>query len=424
MPVQDGIEVISNPTSRDHRQNYWRRDAALFLYRVDTRTRAASGPTSRPIRPFGGPHEVPAARKIDPIDGIGAVLQVRGQAAGGPTLSEPIDLPLVRGSKRTFYEVVVVGPVIDLTGDVPPLFTDSRYFGEIPSWEAQIGNLGWRGVLADFWAPFVRFAVFGGVGALNMAKVRALEEAFRTNATQILGKYGISDQFALSARYRIISPLVEALGIDEFSAGARAVLSEAAEVNGEIALNESRLAAAKAKFGSWAKAGSFLAVVQGVFAVTDIGAVALDYAAPARLRAGMRPRSRWRSRSRRRPTRSGPTRRRPSTGPPSTRTSRASTCTAGARRGSTGRSTTTSAPGQPSTLAPTRSSTSPTCQPRSPRSSTTRSPSSCSPTTVRESTRLALHPIGKATATVTGELRKKRFYGRPVTVSGRLRKAS
>jgi hypothetical protein len=221
----------------------------------------------------GAPLAVPATRTLDVVFSTLDAFSSAGRSAWAPVLSEPMDLPLVDGSVRTSYVLVAIGPTAD-PSDVPPLFTTARWFGEVDRWRDAASRLGWRGFIGDHLLPVLTLGIFGGIYQVPTARLVQFENALRTDAESILAKYGVSSPVSLSARTKVLAGILEEAGVN--ASYNQALVTEVAETVGEQGLSAERIAAAQWRLRLISRAGLILAVLQAVATAIDLGAVAKD----------------------------------------------------------------------------------------------------------------------------------------------------
>lgn len=272
--TRSGVEVLANPDGNGIvARNDRRRDVELFAYQVASED--ANGVRTELPNPVlaAGPHAVPATRALNVVVSTLEALSGSGASAWAPVFSEPLDLPLVDGSVKTSYVIVAIGPTAD-PANVPSLWTDSRWFGEVERWKEAAHDLGWFGYIGDNLLPMVTLPMFGGLYFVTTAQLTKFQAAVRTGATDVLAKYGVADPVALSARAKATATLIEEAGVNA-SYNAELV-EETAQIVGEAVPNNARMAQIQANLRFLSKAGLILAVVDAVFALGDLGAVAKD----------------------------------------------------------------------------------------------------------------------------------------------------
>lgn len=271
---RSGVNVLPNPDGPGIViENTRRRDVAAFVYQVGSADAAGRRTDLDAPALVGDPHAVPATRQLNVFKSTLDAFSTGGKSAWAPVFSDPIDLPLIAGSTRTFYIVVAVGPTADpLT--VPPLFTSSLWFSQVDRWKAEIDKLAWRGMIGDYLIPFMSLGIFGSVYQISTASLLKFEGALRAGAQEVLSAHGITDPTSLRARVKALATLVEEAGFNPNY--FRKLQAEVVEAVGEAELNAERIAAAQARFRIWSKASAILAIVDAFFSAVDIGAIAKD----------------------------------------------------------------------------------------------------------------------------------------------------
>lgn len=274
--ARSGVEVLANPDGNGIvARNDRRRDVELFAYQVASEDANGTRTEIDPPVLAGGPLAVPATRTLNVVFSTLDALSGSGASAWAPVFSQPLDLPLVDGSVRTSYVIVAIGPTAD-PSDVPALWTESRWFGEVDRWKAAASKLGWRGFIAEHLVSVLTLSIFGSIYQVPTARLQQFEAALRSNAEAVLAKYGVSDPLALRARAKVTAALIEEAGTN--ASYNRALITEASEIVGQAVPNEQRIAQIQGRFRFLSKAGLILAIVDAVFSVADIGAVAKDLA--------------------------------------------------------------------------------------------------------------------------------------------------
>lgn len=258
-------------------KNAKRRPARFFLYQ--TAVKVGDGPVTQlgavPVDPVLA---VPPSHSLEFAASLWAVAS--GDilnAPLAPSYSEPVDLPLAPGTTRTYYTVVGLAP--SFSPELPPIFTDPRFFGYREQWDQALLELDFEVFWTNVLLPVI--AQFG----LGMALSKVNYEAVRSTALKVMGltlpvlaPIGIQDPLT-GDRARALARVIEeaALGRDTFYYWsvidhARAVLDAAAR---PPASGFDPRSFAKAI----ASAGGVMKVVAAVLKSADLLAVIADMTA-------------------------------------------------------------------------------------------------------------------------------------------------
>lgn len=268
--LQSGVAVLQNPAGRGLVvQNHYRRPVELLAYEVGVEVDGVKVETNPPKR-VGDAVRAPATGKLELFTALGDVLS--GGAPWTPVLSEPFGLPLSE-SRRTHYELVVLGPTFDMVTR-PPLFDDLRFVGEREGWTSRIEALGLDMFLSELMLPLLESFLFGKTAVLAQGKRAAFIARFKQMNDAGLASLGVF--------LRTKSGLAQAmhLVLDDLAAGGGGYRLDFLEAIGE-ALSESEKSrvdfeALDARLAARASAATVLAAVQIALTSGDVAAMLKD----------------------------------------------------------------------------------------------------------------------------------------------------
>jgi hypothetical protein len=264
---QSGVRMVHGDESGVAAQNEYRRVGQFAVYQTATEGEDGEREDVDPPMRVGELHDIPATGRLD-IASV-AVDIVTFDAPFSPELSPSVNLALAEGSTKTYYDLIVLGPTL-MTGDVPPIFLDSRYFGESDAWDDAIVTMAWETFFVDYFVPVAFTLITGNAARIRGDRVRAAVQRFRGAADPVLARNGI------------FIPLVEGGStirflMEELAGGGSTLRTEMIEVARQIfASDAARTAAFEEQLGrlqSAARAAAVLAAIQGLMTVGDISVV-------------------------------------------------------------------------------------------------------------------------------------------------------
>lgn len=268
--LQSGVAVLQNPSGRGLVvQNHFRRPVELLAYEVGVEVDGVKVETTPP-KLVGEAVRAPPTGKLELFTALGDVLS--GGAPWTPVLSEAFGLPLSE-SRRTYYELVVLGPTFDLVTR-PPLFDDLRFVGEREGWTRRIEALGLDMFLSELMLPLLESFLFGKTAVLEQGKRAAFIARFKQMNDAGLASLGVF--------LRTKSGLAQAmhLVLDDLAAGGGGYRLDFMVAIGE-ALSESEknrvdFEALDARLAARASAATVLAAVQIALTSGDVAAMLKD----------------------------------------------------------------------------------------------------------------------------------------------------
>jgi Leucine-rich repeat (LRR) protein len=267
--VQSGVQILQNPGGTGIiAQNTFRRPGGFLLYQVGWEDLAGTAHEIDPPQQIGGVNEIPSTRQLNLLHAITDALT--GAAPFAPIASAPVDLPLVPGSRSTRYEVVVLGPTLDVVS-VPPLFLDPRFFPFRQDWDGEIDTLAMRSFWADFVGPTMSFLFMGSAATISGTQLRALEAEFVEGFGPAMAARGLSQPLT-----QVVDSVVF---LADLVSGAGEFTKMANLVNGILvddAINTAKYEAIRTRLGILTKSAAVLAAVDAALTAFDIGAVIKD----------------------------------------------------------------------------------------------------------------------------------------------------
>ncbi|MGC4042303.1 MAG: hypothetical protein QM758_00675 [Armatimonas sp.] len=164
--LQSNVEVVQTTGINVIATNHSRRYCKVFVYQT------------------GNPDPLPKAIlqrtdvKLDSTNALGVFSTINnltsGQTAYVPISTEPISLPLATGSKKTLYELIVVGAA---TNDIPrAFFSDAMYVDEQAKWVTAREDL----TLLTWWHNLILPLFFEALGIAGIAATTGAVEGSLT----------------------------------------------------------------------------------------------------------------------------------------------------------------------------------------------------------------------------------------------------
>lgn len=267
---QAGSEVIHNPVGAGvAAQNHFRRPAALLAYQVGYED--ANG-NAHDIDPpvLTRTVDVPSTGRLELFTAIKDVLT--GEAPWSPALSEGMPLTLHDGAHKTFYELVLLGPSLDVVTR-PPLYDDPRFSGQRSAWNEIIANKVLDQFFDDIALPLLESLAFGGTAAFDAAELRAFRSGFRAATDSRLASLGIylkeGGSYANAVKMFLQHISENSLYRNDLFESMRNALPEATR-------NKLHFESMEASLTSRASASAVIAAVQLSLAVGDLAALMSD----------------------------------------------------------------------------------------------------------------------------------------------------
>ncbi|MBX3142820.1 MAG: hypothetical protein KF813_03610 [Trueperaceae bacterium] len=268
--LQAGSAVIHNPQGAGVAvQNHFRRPAALLAYQVGYED--ASGNTfdiSPPV--LTRTIDVPSTGRLDVFEALQDV--ITGDAPWTPALSGGLPLALHGGTHKTFYELVLLGPSLDVVTR-PPIYDDARFSGQRSAWNGIIADKVVEQFLDDIALPLLESLMFGGAAKFDAAELRSFRSSFRAATDTHLASLGIylkeGGNYATAVKRFLENIAQNSFYRNELFEGMRNALPEARR-------NQLHFESMSASLSSRASSSAIAAAVQISLAVGDLAAMLKD----------------------------------------------------------------------------------------------------------------------------------------------------
>ncbi len=268
--LQAGSAMLHNPSgSGVVAQNHIRRPGALLAYQVAFEDSLGERHELEPPV-LAQRVDVPSTDKLELFGAIVDVLT--GAAPWTPVLSPGMPLPLHEGQHRTHYELVLLGPSLDVVTR-PPLYDDPRFSGARSAWNEIIGEKAVELFLNDLALPLLESFVFGRTGVFEVGKLRQLRENFKILNDKHLANLGVFLRQGGSYAEALKFVLDELAHNGRFRLDFMDVVKEALS---ESERNKMDFDAAEARLRGRASAAAIAAAVQLALSAGDVGAILKD----------------------------------------------------------------------------------------------------------------------------------------------------
>ncbi len=267
-----GVQLLQNIAgSGVIAQNSFRRWGALYAYQTGTLNENGDKDIYATPKLISGPVDVPETQQLNLFNAVTDA--VRGIAPWSPTQSAIVNLPQVAGSRQTYYDVVVLGPTLDLVNS-PPLYLNPIYQSFVPGWKDKVAELAWGSFFTDFVGPTAGFLMFGRVASVKLEQSRTFISSFRAAADPVLARAGIflaRDGFSAKFLLEILS----AMGQGEVTLGEtnRWIFDHAIQENKDLVADFEK---SSARLKRLSRAAVVVAAVDLAMTALDIGAVIQD----------------------------------------------------------------------------------------------------------------------------------------------------
>ncbi len=260
--LQSNLEVVQTTGTRVTAVNHSRRFCKVYVYRTGT-------PNALPKAALQGtPLKLTSTTSLGIFSTINNLTS--GQTAYVPVSSDPISLPLAPGSKKTLYEIIIVGAS---TNDLPRgFYSDPKYADEQAKWIQDRDDLSvqtwWQNLILPIFFEALGIAGLAATTSAvegSLAAIRAIEAQSVKTLLLNAGKgrlfVAAGDFWALAAESTAVGAKVRAAMTPLYEAAAGQLVAETA-------------AARAALFAKLVARAAVAAVV--LLGTGDIGAVLSD----------------------------------------------------------------------------------------------------------------------------------------------------
>jgi hypothetical protein len=271
--IQSGVQMLQNPAGDGIiAQNNFRRYATFLIYRTGTEDAEGQKTMLTPPVEIGSAHDVSSTSRLEFFSAITDCFT--GHAPFEPVTTDPVDLPLVAGTDKTFYDVILLGPAIE--SSYPPIWQDTKYFSFSEDWNKQIERLNFKMFWLDFAWPAIESFLFvkgASIQNANLANFVADFKALCDKRLLNLGIYLKPSSFKEGGLALAMNLALNALKDGEIRLEFIAVVKKALT---QSALNQADFEGMAKKLSGRAAASTILAAIQIGMAVGDVGAVVTD----------------------------------------------------------------------------------------------------------------------------------------------------
>lgn len=267
---QSGVEILQNPDGPGFiGMNHRRRRCKIFVYKTANEDENGVKTDVIPPESVGDAQALPTTQRLDLLNAITDIFTA--SAPWSPVSSEPIEVTVTSGKKKTYYDVIVIGPSSIGNAETGP-YNLVKYSSAVPVWQNTRTNEMVNTLFLDVAYPLLKF-IFGAgaagtTGAAAEAKAAALMNLYAASIPDLLQLAHRGDlAVAFKAIQRTLADSdIVAVGTYQILADVDTAINTGL-ANGQQAVDKARLLA---------KAAWFIAVVDAILTVGDFGALIQD----------------------------------------------------------------------------------------------------------------------------------------------------
>jgi hypothetical protein len=271
--MQSGIQIFQNPSGEGIvAQNSFRRWPSMVCYQTGKENEQGVREDFYPPKQIGDFHNIPSTDRLEFFNAIWDVIS--GDSPYAPIQSDPVDLPLAEGSRKTFYKIVVLGPTLDFV-TIPPVWSDTLFFSFADSWNNKMDSLVFKTFWLDFAWPVIETFLFVKGANAQQAKLDSFIDEFKSLCDSRLANLGVilrskEDTFLIFAVQLVLDTLKNdgRFRIDFLNTCRKALK--------QSALNRANFEAMEGKLKAMSNAAAVVAAIQVAFASVDVAAVIKD----------------------------------------------------------------------------------------------------------------------------------------------------
>lgn len=189
---QSGLLLLQAAGGGVMAQNSLRRAARLYAYQTGYMKDDGSDEIYTAPRLQGAPVEVPATHQLNLFNAVTDPFRGEtGTSPWAPSTSASLALPQVAGSRRTYYDLVAIGPTM-IAGATPLVWSDPLYAGQVATWDGTLEDLAYASLWGDLVGPAAGFLMFGSAAAIGPTQMAGFAGRFKALAKPLLGARGLT----------------------------------------------------------------------------------------------------------------------------------------------------------------------------------------------------------------------------------------
>ncbi len=267
---QSGVEILQNPDGPGFiGMNHRRRRCKIFVYKTANEDENGVKTNVIPPESVGDAHALPTTQRLDLLNAITDIFTA--SAPWSPVNSEPMTVTVSSGAKKTYYDVIVIGPSTIANAETGP-YNLAKYASAVPVWQNTRTNEMVNTLFLDVAYPLLKF-IFGAgsasaAGASAEAQASALMNLYAQSVPNLLQ---MAHEGNLATAFKAIQQVAANSTI--VSNSTFQILANANSVI-QTGLLHGEEAVAKAQ--RMMKAAWFIAVVDTILTVGDFGALIQD----------------------------------------------------------------------------------------------------------------------------------------------------
>lgn len=267
---QSGVEILQNPDGPGFiGTNHRRRRCKIFVYKTANEDENGVKTDVIPPESVGDAHSLPTTQRLDLLNAITDIFTV--SAPWSPVSSEPMTVTVSSGAKKTYYDVIVIGPSTIANAETGP-YNLSKYASAVPVWQNTRTNEMVNTLFLDVAYPLLKFIFGAGAASASGASAEAQSAALMNlYAQSIPNLLQLAHEGSLATAFKAVQNVAANSTI--VSNSTYQILAKSSSII-ETGLLHGNEAVAKAQ--RLMKAAWFIAVVDTILTVGDFGALIQD----------------------------------------------------------------------------------------------------------------------------------------------------
>jgi len=267
---QSGVEILQNPDGPGFiGTNHRRRRGKIFVYKTANEDENGLKTDVIPPESIGDAHALPTTQRLDLLNAITDIFTA--SAPWSPVSSAPMTVTVSSGARKTYYDVIVIGPSTISNAETGP-YNLAKYASAVPVWQNTRTNEMINTLFLDVAYPLLKFifgaGAAGAAGASAEAQASALMNLYAQSVPNLLQ---MAHEGNLATAFKAIQQVAANSTI--VSNSTFQILANANSVI-QTGLLHGEEAVAKAQ--RMMKAAWFIAVVDTILTVGDFGALIQD----------------------------------------------------------------------------------------------------------------------------------------------------